>query len=233
MDPWGAIDDVLSPLFPLFLHGRGPTCFRKTARVSLADSIRDRVAEWTAGAFWVYDVRYGGSGPFAARTAAYTRFLDLDSTRRELNAVPTSRKPSISAEGVVAWAGFNSTQDFVKSGVAAVVGLLSKGVPTLVFTGQFDECMSVLSTAKWMATVTGWQHGGATIAMADFLGLPRIPVVLDGQTVVFTRAHAGLSQFIVLRSGHMCTLEQPNVTRRMFVDFAAGALSEAQQVVDG
>ena len=208
------------------------SCLHGSLRVGLADSVRDRAAEWTAGAFWNYDVRYGGSGPFADRTAAYTGFLDLNSTRHELNAVPTGRKPSVTADGVVAWAGFNSTQDFVKSAVPAVVGLLSKGVPTLVFTGQYDECMNVLSTAKWMATVRSWQHGGATVAMADFLGLPRTAVVMDGQTVGFARTRAGLSQFIVLRSGHMCTLEQPNVTRGMFMNFASEALSEAQKMAD-
>jgi hypothetical protein len=64
--------------------------------------------------------------------------------------------------------------------------------------------------------------------MLDFLAIPRRPIHsnITGEmvTVGYTRRLGPLSQFIITRSGHMCTLEQPDVTRTMFIDFVSGVV---------
>ena len=87
--------------------------------------------------------------------------------------------------------------------------------------------MNVRSTSNWMRKVSDYGPTGGTASMAAFLALPRRPVRGSSGTqgaVGYTRRLRGLSQFIVLRSGHMCTLEQPNVSKAMFRDFVAGVV---------
>jgi len=92
-------------------------------------------------------------------------------------------------------------------------------VPLTRAADQTARCMNVLSTSTWMRKLP---------QLKNFLAQPREPIIdaTSGAniTVGYHRRLAALSQFIVLRSGHMCTLQQPNVTRRMFEDFAASAL---------
>jgi carboxypeptidase C (cathepsin A) len=195
-----------------------------TAASEVCYSIRRAATEAAASGYWDYDVRYGGSGPFGGVQKKTTAFLDLPRTRQELHALPPARLGSISAGGVVAWAGFNRTNDFVRSGIPDLEALLRiQGFRALIYTGNFDECMNVRSTSNWMKKIGKYGPAGDESVMVSFLALPRLPVRDVGEaTVGYTRRAGGLSQFILLRSGHMCTLEQPNVSRQMFRDFVAG-----------
>ena len=202
----------------------------------------------TMQAFWTYDVRYpdASAGPYTAEIVATESVLDQASIRRELHAVGPDMTSSISSDGIVAWAAFNATQDFVKSSIASIIELLEKGVPTLIYTGQFDNCMNPLSTANWMAKVAGWRYprdapsaesgagaGGEThpdgrnYSMSSLLALPRVPFKRGGVTVGLSRSLGGLTNAIVLRSGHMTTLEQANVTKQLYLDFISGSLPGA------
>ena len=91
----------------------------------------------------------------------------------------------------------------------------------LVYTGQFDECMNVLSTENWLQTLE-WEHTSA------FVNTSRVAWnangKLPGGTAGFWRRVGPLSQMIVLRAGHMATLEQPEATLAMYQEFVEGVI---------
>ena len=185
------------------------------------------------------------SGPFTPEMAATESLLNQDRIRQEMHAVNVNTTSSISSDGIVAWASFNATQDFVKSAVTEIVQLLGEGVPTLIYTGHFDNCMNPLSTANWMAKVNSWQYKeagaedggtlggrgrergarGRNYSMSSLLNLPRVPFKMEGITVGNVRSQGGFYNAIVFRAGHMTTLEQPNVTKHLYLDFISGSLA--------
>jgi hypothetical protein len=96
------------------------------AATAVCYSIRTLAGEWGAKGWWDYDIRYAGSGPYTKLQRATVDFLDREQTRSELHAMPTTRVKSISQGGKVAWASFNSSYDFVKSGMPELLGLLKR-----------------------------------------------------------------------------------------------------------
>ena len=217
---------------------------------SVCYQVRSRASHWTGDAFWTYDVRDGSSAaqqPYAHLQSRTEAMLDSPAIREAMHAQQSG--PSITAGGVVAWAGFNSSGDFLKSSAQSVGSLMEAGVRVLIYTGQFDECMNVLSTSNWMMEkLPSWKSNASQhiVQMSDFVAMPRTQVMgsfvsqpattaesaADGSVrlssfevvVGFHRRLDLLSQMIVLRAGHMCTLEQPVVAKQMFVDFASGVL---------
>ena len=79
------------------------------------DSLRKTQADSLP--LWCTANRYSAPDPFEPTERRTCQFLDLDATRRQMHAQPTSDISSILAGGKVAWAGFNHTNDFVRSGV--------------------------------------------------------------------------------------------------------------------
>ena len=61
----------------------------------------------------------------------------------------------ISASGKIAWAGYNASGDFVQSAAHMIPMLLGAGIRVQIFTGQYDECMNVQSTANWLSHLDG------------------------------------------------------------------------------
>ena len=204
---------ALRAIASLFVHS--DTCY----------TIRTRAALWTNHSFWDYDIRYPSHGqPYAAAQARVLDYLDRADVRSALHAVSPSVKPKLEGAGSggsQAWKNFNATGDFVKSAVPLLPPMLERGdLRILIYTGQFDECMNVLSTENWLQTLP-WAHTAA------FLNTSRVAWNADGAlpaTAGFTRRVGPLSQMIVLRAGHMATLEQPRATLEMYKAFVSGAV---------
>ena len=188
-------------------------------------TIRTRAALWTNHSYWDYDIRYPAHGqPYAAAEARTIAYLDRADVRAALHAVSPSVKPVIEGAGAGghdAWANFNATGDFCKSAVSLLPPMLEGGqLRVLIYTGQFDECMNVLSTENWLPTLA-WPHTAAFVNTSRVAWNARGALPL---TAGFWRRIGPLSQMIVLRAGHMATLEQPAATLAMYKDFVAGLI---------
>jgi carboxypeptidase C (cathepsin A) len=119
-------------------------------------------------------------------------FLDLPQTRKELHVTGPLVTSHIGNSGHIAWANYNASGDFVQSAKHILPELLEAGVRVLLFTGQYDECMNVQSTANWMVQLEGWNSTNLTHGATAY-----VPIVSSSFCFIFRDQQCILSGRVV------------------------------------
>ena len=104
--------------------------------------------------------------------------------------------------------------DFMKS-VAFNFPYILQQIPVLLYNGQDDYIVNVLSAENWIANLD-WP------GQEGYLNAPKYVWTIGGTPVGFSRSYDKLTQLIVMKAGHMAPHDQIVSTRDMVTRFITG-----------
>jgi len=143
----------------------------------------------------------------------YIDYLPDDQLNQIMSGVIPEKLQIIPAG--VTWGGQSGdvfgamSNDFMKSGIHAVDVLLAEGYQVAIYSGQMDLIVDVVCIDNWIQKLQ-WPE------LYNFLNAPRIPHVVDGIPLGFSKIYKNFSLWNVMMSGHMVPYDNPEMALYMF-----------------
>ncbi len=102
------------------------------------------------------------------------------------------------------------------SQVGAVIEILEKDIPVLLFSGQFDLIVNHIGVQKWLYRMK-WSN------LTEFRQAKRGKWKVNGKTAGFVKSYGGLTFVLVRGAGHMVSLDVPEASLDLIKRFIKGS----------
>jgi len=128
--------------------------------------------------------------------------------------------------------------DFMKPSVAQVEQLLEAGIKVIVYSGQLDVIVDVLSTEAWINRMKNWSGLSSWQKTANVEVRPKLPNpentdgILGNTNIAFRKKYENFELWKVLFAGHMVPQDNPVCALEMFRRVTDDSYDKARTVLE-